>query len=230
MSRISIPPPAVHTRVTGKAFSAAGYKHHSKALAQGVDSVMAAHGLRMDQFKSVLDFGCGCGRVLSHYVHLAGEIEFCGTDIDEVAIDWCQQNIPGMQFSLNGASPPLRWPDWYFDFIMVVSVFTHIPWKMQIDWLKELKRVLRPGGYLLATTFGDVEAEKHLQGASLKAYRDTGYCYVRNISDGVFPDWYQSTFLGPDYVYRVFGSIFEHVVHQARGLCDFQDAVILRRD
>jgi ubiquinone/menaquinone biosynthesis C-methylase UbiE len=184
----------------------------------------------MEQFKSVLDFGCGCGRILVNYAHLRG-IKFFGTDIDEVSINWCREHIPGMDFSVNGAMPPLRWRDGHFDFVMAISVFTHIPWKMQIDWLKELRRVLCPGGYLVATTHGDFCASMHLNERSMKAYRDNGYCYLRvPNAGGIFPDWYQATFVNADYVYRVFSRLFEHVVHVPRGFCDWQDAVILRRD
>src|SRR5262245_56972531 len=86
---------------------------------------MASQDLEVSQFKSVLDFGCGCGRILAHYVPLAGSIAFCGTDIDEAMIDWCREHIPGMDFSVNGALPPLRWPDGQFDFVLAISVFTH---------------------------------------------------------------------------------------------------------
>jgi hypothetical protein len=90
--------------------------------------------------------------------------------------------------------------------------------------------VLRPNGYLVATTHGDFCADKFLKNESLKAYKDTGYCYLRGIDDGILPEWYQSTFLSSDYVQRIFGSIFEHVVHIPKGLCNYQDAVILRRN
>jgi SAM-dependent methyltransferase len=224
---IPVPPPAIHYRVTREEFSDDEYRRRSKELGDGLDTLMAAHGLRMDQFKSVLDFGCGCGRILTNYAHLS-ETEFHGTDIDEVTVGWCREHIPTMKFSVNGAMPPLYYPDGHFDFVIAISVFTHIPWKMQIEWLKELRRVLHPNGSLLATTHGDFCAEMSLKDESLKAYRETGYCYLRVISDGVLPDWYQSTFVSRDYVQEIFGRIFERVVHVPRGLCNYQDAVILR--
>jgi ubiquinone/menaquinone biosynthesis C-methylase UbiE len=135
-----------------------------------------------------------------------------------------------MTFSVNDVMPPLHWRDGYFDFVMAISVFTHILWKMQIEWLKELKRVLRPNGYLVATTHGDYCADMFLKEESLNAYKETGDCYLRGVFHELLPDWYQSTFVSSDYVQRIFGSIFEQVVHVPRGLCNYQDAVILRRN
>src|SRR5262245_65833904 len=94
---IPVPPPAIHSRVTRKEFSDEEYRRRSKELGDGLDTLMAAHGLRMDQFKSVLDFGCGCGRILENYVHLS-ETEFHGTDIDEVKVGWCREHIPTMKY------------------------------------------------------------------------------------------------------------------------------------
>src|SRR5262245_6178147 len=111
---IAIPPPPIHSRVTGKYMSDEEYTRLSERLVDGLDKLMASQGLEVSQFKSVLDFGCGCGRILAHYVPLAGSIAFCGTDIDEAMIDWCREHIPGMDFSVNGALPPLRWPDGQF--------------------------------------------------------------------------------------------------------------------
>ncbi len=224
---IPTPPAAIHSRVVGRSLAEDVYRRHSQELAVAIDKVLATRLLRMDQFKSVLDFGCGCGRILVNYVNLSGPT-FYGTDIDEIAIGWCREHIPGMNFSVNDALPPLQWPDGQFDFIMAVSVFTHLPWKMQIDWLRELKRVLRPGGYLFASTHGDFCANEHLTGESLKAYREGGYCYIRNNPFGEFPEWYQTTYLSADYVQRIFGQVFDDITHMPRGFCDYQDAVVLK--
>src|SRR5262245_59615476 len=112
---IAPPPPEIAYRITGSHLSGVQYAHQSKRLADGLDTVLAAHGLRIDQFKSVLDFGCGCGRIISHYAYLSDAIKFYGTDIDEVGINWCREHMPRIDFSVNSAEPPLNWPDGQFD-------------------------------------------------------------------------------------------------------------------
>ena len=58
-------------------------------------------------------------------------------------------------FSTNGLLPPLGYADDAFDLVYSLSVFTHLPEGMQLDWIKELRRVISPGGYLLITTHGE---------------------------------------------------------------------------
>src|SRR5215831_3729976 len=67
---IAIPPPPIHSWVTGKHMSDEKYSRLSEQLVDGLDKLLASQGLRVGQFRSVLDFGCGCGRILAQYVPL----------------------------------------------------------------------------------------------------------------------------------------------------------------
>ena len=51
--------------------------------------------------------------------------------------------------------PPLPYSDASFDLIYAFSVFTHLTEPLQHLWMAEMRRVLRPGGYLLFSTHGD---------------------------------------------------------------------------
>jgi ubiquinone/menaquinone biosynthesis C-methylase UbiE len=50
--------------------------------------------------------------------------------------------------------PPLDYKDNQFDLIYVLSVFTHLPEGLGVNWINELTRVLKPGGLLLITLHG----------------------------------------------------------------------------
>src|SRR5205823_7720620 len=50
--------------------------------------------------------------------------------------------------------PPLPYNDAYFDILLGLSVFTHIPREAQDPWLQELQRIVTPGGLLLISTHG----------------------------------------------------------------------------
>ena len=63
-----------------------------------------------------------------------------------------QDGSPGLQ--VNNADPPLDFPDGKFGLIYSYSVFTHLSADRQKPWMKELVRVLRPGGMLLLTVSG----------------------------------------------------------------------------
>ena len=105
--------------------------------------------------KRVLDFGCGAGRTLRHFLPEAKDAEFWGADIDEASIDWVQANLtPPIHAFRCDETPPLPKPDGYFDLIYAISVFTHLT-ESWSHWLLELHRLLRDGGRLIATYAGE---------------------------------------------------------------------------
>jgi SAM-dependent methyltransferase len=104
------------------------------------------------EVESVLDFGCGCGRVTRYWDGFAGAV--AGSDLSAPAVEWCRANLPFARFEVNGLEPPLAFPEESFDLVYALSVFTHLTAKLQAAWRDELRRVLRPNGRLLLTTHG----------------------------------------------------------------------------
>ena len=109
--------------------------------------------------KRVLDFGCGAGRTLRHFLsEAAGDAEIWGVDIDEPSIDWVSTNLcPPLHATRGPVEPPLPFADGSFDLVWTLSVFTHLVSPMR--WLAELHRVLAPGGLLIATYMGRYNGE-----------------------------------------------------------------------
>lgn len=102
----------------------------------------------------LLDFGCGSGRILRHLISALPATELHGCDIDAASITWLQANLdPPCAAAVAPPSPPLPYADGWFDVVWAVSVFSqiHEGWA---DWLLELRRILRPGGTLVATFMG----------------------------------------------------------------------------
>jgi SAM-dependent methyltransferase len=116
----------------------------------GYDAI-AAHA-PLGNLESVLDFGCGCGRVTRWWGDFPGEV--AGSDVSEPAVDWCRANLPFARFERNALAPPLVFEDESFDLVYALSVFTHLTGELQLAWRDEVRRVLRPGGLLLLTTHG----------------------------------------------------------------------------
>ena len=112
---------------------------------------IAAH-VPLAELDSVLDFGCGCGRVTRYWSDFAGSVG--GSDVSAKAVDWCRANLPFADFEQNSLAPPLAFDDERFDLVYALSVFTHLTAELQLAWRDELRRVLRPGGRLLLTTHG----------------------------------------------------------------------------
>ena len=128
-------------------------------------------GLRPDH--SVLDVGCGVGRTARYLCeYLDDDARYEGFDIMEEMILWCRENItprfPNFRFThaplYNSAYKPdaglpsadrfvFPYPDATFDFAFAHSVFTHLPPSSTANYLRELHRVLKPGGTAYTTWF-----------------------------------------------------------------------------
>jgi ubiquinone/menaquinone biosynthesis C-methylase UbiE len=119
-------------------------------------NMLSELGADIDSFMAILDFGCGCGKsIRSWYDNAKRGLKVYGSDINTEQIEWCRRNLRFAGFVVNGAEPPLEYSDSAFDFIYTVSVFTHLTANQQISWLGEMRRILRPGGFLLLTTAGE---------------------------------------------------------------------------
>lgn len=111
--------------------------------------------------KRILDFGCGAGRTLRHFLPEAdaGEIEVWGADIDEPSIEWLNANLcPPLNAIAGSVDPPLPFESGSFGFAWAISVFTHLTGN-SAAWLLELHRLLEPGGLLMASYMGEWNSE-----------------------------------------------------------------------
>ena len=121
---------------------------------QTLVSLLARQQVDLAQLGSVLDFGCGCGRVLRH-LRLFERVRIHGTDSNPAAIAWCDQHLDFAEFGTNRLEPPTRYRDRSFDLIYAFSVFTHLTETLQLAWMREMRRILKPGGWLIVTLHGD---------------------------------------------------------------------------
>lgn len=105
--------------------------------------------------KRVLDFGCGAGKLLRHFLEEAERTEFIGCDIHEPSIEWLRENFsPPLNLFVCEETPGLPLPDEHVDLALAMSVFTHLTdhWA---GWLLEIHRVLKPGGRFVCTFLGE---------------------------------------------------------------------------
>jgi SAM-dependent methyltransferase len=133
---------------TAQAFLDAG-----RDIAECIREVLALHGVQPEGFGRILDFGCGCGRVLRNWRSLA-ETEVHGCDYNPELVRWCERNLLFAHSRANAVHPPVAYPSDHFDLIYSFSVFTHLPEELQQPWIDELRRITRGGGYVLITTSG----------------------------------------------------------------------------
>jgi SAM-dependent methyltransferase len=148
-------PPARLRAQAGPRHAHAGYflasgRHHADLIR----GLLQENGASIEDLDAILDWGCGCGRILRHWVRLP-ETEIHGCDINPKMVGWCNANLDFAEVTLNDLSPPLSYGDSRFDFVYALSVLTHLPENLQHAWVAECLRVLRPGGLLLFSTMGE---------------------------------------------------------------------------
>ena len=183
----------------------------------------------LSSLRSVLDFGCGCGRTLSWLSLDHREKDLHGTDVDAEAVRWCSTNQPFAQFGTNKPEPPLGYGAERFDLVYAISVFTHLNEQHQLQWLEEFRRILRPGGVLLLTVYGQ-EAWERLGPDIGQQVVTKGFLHCTSDKlRGIHPDWYHTTFHSREYVRREFGKRFRVLAHIAGGMGDL-DTVVLERE
>jgi SAM-dependent methyltransferase len=178
---------------------------------------------------NILDFGCGCGRLMIPLSFRVSPGKVTGTDIDPQAITWLKSHYPSFKdLDVNGIAPPTKYSDASFDFIYGVSVFTHLPEDMQQDWLKEMARIMKPGGLGLFTTHG----ERHfgvLAGPELRKLMKRGFYYKKGQPTAGLPKFYRSSFQTKAFVEREWGRWFEIIAIRENGIGKNQDAVLVRK-
>jgi SAM-dependent methyltransferase len=106
------------------------------------------------------------------------------------------------------SEPPLKEENDSFDLIYAISVLTHLNETHQDLWLAEWKRLLKPGGVLIATFRSEEFLKQFIQPRSpeyadklLGALSANGFAHVTDEGwAGVFPNFYNDSFHTPDYV------------------------------
>ena len=83
---------------------------------QAMTATLWRNQINPASLRTVLDFGCGCGRILRHWP--AGQHELWGSDYNPTLIAWCTRRLHRLgRFTVNGATPPLSFATGMFDFV-----------------------------------------------------------------------------------------------------------------
>jgi SAM-dependent methyltransferase len=144
---LPLPPARLRLMVAGVP-GAEWFVAGGRAAAQ---SIRDAVPVPLESMGSILDFGCGCGRVIRWWRELPTEIH--GSDFNPTLVRWCRENLPFGEFEVNGAEPPLPYADDSFDLVYALSVLTHLPVETQRRWLDELARVAQ--AWVLVSIHGE---------------------------------------------------------------------------
>lgn len=222
---VVLPPARLRFRV-GEDSSASAFLSVGERTSENLEASLKSAGLAFRPGEAVLDFGCGCGRTLLWLARRFPEVQWHGTDVDADAVAWCRAHIATAQFTVNAPLPPLSYPEGKFDLIYGVSVFTHLAEEFQRAWTNELYRVLRPGGALLLSFYGE-----HVWRTLPQAKQIAQSAFVFQTSakhKGILPDWYHTALQNRARIVALLGGRFSDVRYLERALGD-HDVAIARK-
>lgn len=133
-----------------------GLKNDQHFASHGADIFIAltdASPVPLHHYKSILDFGCGCGRFARMLKGHPGKVSGC--DIDKRHVEWINHNLHYMEAKLSTVHPPIPFEDGEFEAVVSISIFTHLNEKSQDEFLAELSRICKLGGTLFLTVHGE---------------------------------------------------------------------------
>lgn len=150
----------------------------------------------------VLDIGSGIGRMAVPMIgYLSDRGSYEGFDVVPLGVEWCTEHITRrdshFQFRVadvrnkeynpggrvTAAEYRFPYPDESFDFAFLTSVFTHMLPDEVENYLREIQRVLKPGGRSLITWFllnPESEALIREGASSLDFVHALGECLTTN--------------------------------------------------
>lgn len=124
-----------------------------------VMTCLAALQLKADGNAPALDFGCGVGRLTRA---MAGYFTDCwGIDISPTMVRLAAEfnhDLPQCRFALNESGDLQKFPDGQFGFVYSSIVLQHIQARHSKRYLRELVRVLKPGGILIVQVLDRFQA------------------------------------------------------------------------
>ena len=175
---------------------------------------------------------------------LAEVARLCAAEIDPTAVAYLKRAFPDMRTEVNDPLPPLAYDTASFDVIYSWSVWTHLPEDAQIAWLREVVRILRPGGLALITTQGltvlrtfvqRLRTENQWEGTREQSLLDSGFLYRdytflhdKRLLSGI-EGHYGLAFHSPKHIRDTWSAYLEIVEIQEGAMHNRHDLVVARK-
>ncbi len=126
----------------------------------------------LDGSGDALDVGCGSGKSADALIGLGYRVT--GVDFSPEAVDVCRGRFGDTAKFLVGSVLSLPFDDGSFDYACSVHVLEHIPDADMPTAVSEIRRILRPGGYLFVRDFapGDLRSSSR-EGSEIDYFHRT---------------------------------------------------------
>jgi SAM-dependent methyltransferase len=191
------------------------------------------------EFKTILDFPCGYGRVARHLVAAFPDANITACDIDAEMISFCAREFACKPLLSKVNFNELEF-DEKFDLIWCGSLFTHLPKHKFHDCLALFSRSLVPNGVAIFTTHGRHSyrfgSDKYLPASRFakvqREYEKTGFGY-EDYSDSPSANTnnYGITLSSPAYIADAISAdmSIRIVSFTERGWLDHHDVVVVQK-
>jgi SAM-dependent methyltransferase len=143
---------------------------------------MNQSGLRCsNRSQTIIDFGCGWGRITRALLRWYEPENVLGVDPLDSMVAECRRLFSSspVRFMTIASWPPLNVPTGSVDLIVAYSVFSHLPEHLATAWIAEFRRVLRPGGLVVATTQSRSFIELCEQMRTDPEYKDSDFLWYQ---------------------------------------------------
>ncbi len=220
---ITLPPPYLRFKAHGMPYLDRFLRRGKKATLD-LEECLVRIGRELDSFDNILDFGCGCGRMLIWLDKKQLHSKLYGTDIDREVISWCNENLKFASFHVNDSMPPLHYPANTFDLIYASAVFSHLNEDHQSKWLEEFKRILSDKGILVITILGRNAWNYKYPKNKNTDLEKNGINYLPQITRN-----FSVTYQTKEYVLDRFSKFLKILEYIPIGMNEIQDVVILEK-
>jgi SAM-dependent methyltransferase len=168
---VPIPPASMITHITGMRGEESDlqriYTQTGAALAADTHNVPYELGVDLHRRDfSIVDVGCGCGRIATFLAPWLEHASFLGVDLWQAGIRWATDHITtkygtyrfhclvrGRKKYESNAVYRIPVEDRTIDYVISTSLFTHLDVGACDGYLREISRILRPGGLAYTTFF-----------------------------------------------------------------------------
>jgi SAM-dependent methyltransferase len=107
-----------------------------------------ARWIDLDRGHALLDVGCNAGQLLAWARDRRPGLRLAGVEVNRAAVQRAHSLVPEAEVHARGAES-LPFGDGEFDWVTCIEVLEHVPVDLRPQAIREIHRVLKPGGVLL---------------------------------------------------------------------------------
>lgn len=178
-----VPPAAMQERVHGH--SGAPALREAFDFCRLVTAFAAKLNMPIGRGTRLLDFGAGWGRIVRPFMARVELRNLYCYEPNPLFAQVARALNPYVSTVSGDYEPPTVFGDERFDVIVAWSVFTHLPVQLARRWLEDFARILRPGGLVFITAWGERFIDQLLRDQQRMQSGQDVHWFHRHVIDSV---------------------------------------------